>query len=452
MRKLRILLVIIMLDLATASVYANWGSTAGGSVATGSFYSFGTAQVEMQREDLHIRLYRDRAKVEIDYLFHNTGPSIDVRAGFPSLGVQLEDVKHQEIENYSISADDKPVTFTVESGDPVPFKNLYNVKFREMGELDEYPPDKRPELLEWLVSVVHFDAGQTRRIHIRYDSLYAYCSGGYSDDGDTCDDRFAYVLSTASVWKGLIASGKITIDAVTIPAEQIILSPAGRFHRNGSSFVWQFRNLKPTDADDILVNLNNHSSTIAEYVERTDSSPYKINYFTLENGKYFYLNRNFIPKGESASPDYSASHLGDGDSETEWRTVHAPGIGDALTLDITSQAHIDQVGIIPGCGTNEQARFSHARIREVELTVNGRSTRKAILPDEFTYPWSDSDQAYEWIDLPSYSGNANTIRLIVRSVYPGSTDQVTCIGKVMLRQWLKSKPSIKSGVDGHELP
>jgi len=316
----------------------------------------------------------------------------------------------------------------------------------------EHEANENNMLLDWLASTVHFDAGQTRRIHIRYDSLYAYCSGGYSDDGDTCDDRFAYVLSTASVWKGPIASGKITIDAVTIPAEQIILSPAGRFHRNGSSFVWQFRNLKPTDADDILVNLNNHSSTIAEYVERTDSSPYKINYFTLENGKYFYLSRNFIPKGESASPDYSASHLGDGDSETEWRTVHAPGIGDALTLDITSQAHIDQVGIIPGCGTNEQARFSHARIREVELTVNGRSTRKAILPDEFTYPWSDSDQAYEWIDLPSYSGNANTIRLIARSVYPGSADQITCIGKVMLRQWLKSKPSIKSGVDGHELP
>jgi hypothetical protein len=98
-----------------------------------------------------------------------------------------------------------------------------------MGELDEYPPDKRPELLEWLVSVVHFDAGQTRRIHIRYDSLYAYCSGGYSDDGDTCDDRFAYVLSTASVWKGPIASGKITIDAVTVPAEQIIFPRRGAF-------------------------------------------------------------------------------------------------------------------------------------------------------------------------------------------------------------------------------
>jgi hypothetical protein len=87
----------LLLTAASAPLLANWGSTAGGSVATGSFHAFGTAQVEMQREDLRIRLYRDRAKVEVDYILRNTGPAIDVRAGFPSLGVQLEDAPHQEI-------------------------------------------------------------------------------------------------------------------------------------------------------------------------------------------------------------------------------------------------------------------------------------------------------------------------------------------------------------------
>lgn len=68
----------------TTPVHTNWGSTAGGSVATGSFRAFGTDQVEMQREDLRIHLFRDRARVEIDYVLHNTGPAVDVRAGFPS--------------------------------------------------------------------------------------------------------------------------------------------------------------------------------------------------------------------------------------------------------------------------------------------------------------------------------------------------------------------------------
>lgn len=231
-----------------------------------------------------------------------------------------------EIESYSISADGSNVEYQIEKGNPKPLKALFDAKFMDLIDMtdQEHDADEANMLLQWFASTVHFDSGQTRRIHIRYDSLYAYCSGGYSDDSDDCDDRFAYVLSTAAAWKGPIASGSVTIDAVTVPAARLILLPAGRFGRQGSSFVWQFRHLKPAPADDILINLNNHSSTIAEYVERTDSNPSKINYYTLEEEKYFYLNRNFVSRGDSASPVYSASQLSNGDSETEWRTSHSP--------------------------------------------------------------------------------------------------------------------------------
>ena len=451
MRVPRFLLTLFLFGASVPS-HANWGSTAGGSVATGSFHAFGTAQIEMQREDLRIRLFRDRAKVEIDYVLHNTGPAVDVRAGFPSLGVQLEDVPHEEIEHYFLNADGQPVGSSTESGDPAPFKRLFDAKFRQMGELDEYPPEKRPELLEWLVSTVHFDAGQSRHIHISYDSLYAYCGGGYSDDGDDCDDRFAYVLSTAAAWRGPIAEGYVSIEAVTVPAERLIVSPRGRFHCKGSTCTWEFKNLKPAPSDDILLNLNNHSSTIAEYVEGTGGGEPEINYYTLEAGRYFYMNRRFVPDGESASTEYSASQLRLENSGQEWRTAHTPGIGDVLTLGIAPSTHVDQVGIIPGCGSKEREWFSHARVKEVELTVNDKYKSSTILPDEFTFPWPESHKAYEWIDLPPHPGDAQTIRLVISSIYPGSTDQVTCIGKVMLRQWLKSRPTVKSGVDGHQLP
>jgi hypothetical protein len=451
MRRLRYCFALL-LTVASAPLHANWGSTAGGSVATGSFHAFGTAQIEMQREDLHIRLFRDRAKVEIDYVFHNTGPAVDVRAGFPSLGVQLEDVKHREIENYTITADDQPVSFRTESGDPAPFKHLYDAKFREMGELDDYPPEKRPELLEWFASSVHFEAGQSRRVHIRYDSLYAYCGGGYSDDGDDCDDRFAYVLSTAAAWKGPIGSGSITIEPVTVSASRLILSPAGRFLRKGSEFVWSFRNLKPTRADDIVVNLNNHFSTIAVYGESPDPDAQNLSFYTAEGGKYFYLHSHFVPHGDAASPEYSASQVVSSIPDTAWHTPHTPGIGDALSLEITKPDHIDQVGIIPGCGSKEQDWFGSARIKAIEVVVNNKYTRRALLPDEFTFPWPESHKAYEWIDLPPYPGRPESIRLVIRSVYPGTADQVTCIGKVVLRQWLKTRPAVKSGIDGHELP
>ena len=50
----------------------------------------------MCRENLHIRLFRDRAKVEVSYILHNTGPVIDVRAAFPSLGVQTPNEARHE--------------------------------------------------------------------------------------------------------------------------------------------------------------------------------------------------------------------------------------------------------------------------------------------------------------------------------------------------------------------
>lgn len=436
----------------SATALANWGSTAGGSVATGSFHAFGTGQVEMRQENLHIRLFRDRAKVEIDYVLHNTGNALDVRAGFPSLGVQLEDTKHAEIEHFSLSVDGQATSYSRESGDPARFKHLYDAKFREMGELDEYPPEKRPELLEWLVSTVHFGTDESKHIHIQYDSLYAYCGGGYSDDSDDCDDRFVYVLSTAAAWKGPITEGHVTIEAVTVPAKRLLITPAGRFHRAGNTFTWKFSKLKPTSSDDILVSLNNHSSTIAEYLDGPGGRESEINYYVLEADRYFYMSRKFVPHGEASSPDYPASGLRDLNSSRGWHTVHAPGVGDTLTLDVNQPGHVDQVGIIPGCGTTEEDWNRHARIKEVDVTVNDQYSRRASLPDEFTFPWPESHKAYEWIDLPSYLGEAKTIRVVIRSTYPGSTDQITCVGKVMLRQWLTSRPSVKSGIDGHELP
>jgi hypothetical protein len=154
----------------------------------------------------------------------------------------------------------------------------------------------------------------------------------------------------------------------------------------------------------------------------------------------------------SRSNDFSANQVSSQDPDTGWHTPHAPGIGDALLLEISRPAHIDQVGVIAGCGANETEWLNHARLKDIEVTVNGAYASKSVLPDEFTFPWPESYKAYEWINLPPYPGNAKTIRLIVRSVYSGSSDQVTCIGKVMLRQWLDSRPSAKSGVDGHELP
>jgi hypothetical protein len=147
-------------------LYANWGGEAGGSVATGTFQPIGTGQVEMLKENLEIRLYRDRAKVEVDYVLHNTGGAIDVKAGFPSLGVKIEDEPHREVEDYAIAADGKSVAFTREKGDPAPLRSFYDKAYLDNVTNGEDASDIL--LFEWLVSTVHFERGETKRIHIQY--------------------------------------------------------------------------------------------------------------------------------------------------------------------------------------------------------------------------------------------------------------------------------------------
>ena len=446
---------ILVIGVGVAPLRANWGSAAGGSVASGNFRSFGTSQVEMLSEDLVIRLYRDRAKVEIDYILRNTGGPVEVRAGFPSLGVVSPNEKRREIEDYSISANGGAVSYTIEKGDPAPLKGMFEAKFLDM--VDTTDQDESPEgsnmLLEWFTSSMHFDAGEKKHVHISYESVYAYCEGGYSDDADACDDRFAYVLSTAAGWRGPIPEGRVTIEAVTVDPAKLLISPADRFRRKGGKFVWEFRNLKPSQSDDIVVNLNDHYSTVAKYGEAdSEGGAQQISYYTAEAGMYSYLSRDFVPHADSSASDYSVENLVSSDHETEWRTVHSPGIGDTLTIAIGKPAHFSQVGVIPGCGANKQEWFSHARIKKIEVSVNGKYSAEAVLPNEYNSFFPESHKAYEWVDLPPYLGSATVIRLTIRSVYPGSSNEVTCIKAVMLRQWLESKPPVKSEIDGHELP
>jgi hypothetical protein len=361
------MLVVLAFGLLTARpLRGNWGGEAGGSVATGTFKAQGTDQVEMLKENLIIRLYRDRAKVEVDYLLHNVGRAIEVKAGFPSLGLDIEGEKHREIENYTIIVGGQGVAYAREKGDPAPFKSVY---WKELMEVLPAPPGEdgaASMLLEWLVSTVHFGRGESKRIHISYESLYAHSEGGYSDDATYNDDRFHYLLSTGAAWKGPIREGSVTIQAVTVDGGKLIVLPGGRFQKTADGLVWEFHNLKPSIQDNIEINLDDHLSSIFDYTnESTDEGAGRS--YVAEGGKYYFDSHNYVPHAAIGQQGYPAANVRDYDSKTEWRTAHSPGLGETLALEIKPAAHIDQIGIIPGCGSDKAEWYSHSRIRELEV-------------------------------------------------------------------------------------
>ncbi len=423
-------LVAAVLLAAVLPLCANWGGDNGGSVGTGAFRPFGTSKVEMQTEDLTVQLYRDHARVRVEYALKNTGDAVDVKAGFPCLAEKLEGMKdYLEVEDYQLKVNGQVVPYKTEQGVLGNWKTLFN----------ENPenPDCAACGLFWLASTVHFGAAETKQVVIEYESQYQYYEGGASGDLHHESDIFRYLLSTASAWSGPIQKGKVTIKSGTVDAGSVGIKPVNRFRKTDAGQVWEFSNLKPTLADNIEVSLNNEFSTILNWgSEQPESS-----WYSLEGNKYYFDFRGYSAKASSQKDGYPAANLSDSLNSTAWVAGKEGGIGESVTLTLEKPTHVDQIAIIPGYAKSKQLYFANNRIEQVEVSVNGGVPRLATLPDEYISFSPSSWKAYQLIDLGPYSGDAKTIALTVRKVYPGTRYNDTCISEVLLRKRLAKKPT-----------
>ncbi|MGO9437199.1 MAG: NADase-type glycan-binding domain-containing protein [Terracidiphilus sp.] len=429
---------------------ANWGGSAGGSVGTGSFKPFGTAQVEMQREELNILLYHDHAKVQVHYVLKNTGDAVDVKAGFPCLGatpseqepgVKTLESNYLEIEDYRLTVNGHAVSYRTERGELGNWKTLFASGYLDgvegAGGADNSAcQDCR---IWWLTSRVHFDEDETKQITIEYESNYEYIDGGFSDDSDYESDTFRYLLSTASAWKGPIQQGRVTIKAATVNLDSILIKPEGRFKRVADSYVWEFSGLNPTMADNIEVSLNNKFSTVFNYEHATDADK---SWYSFEGDKYYFDFHGYTARASSEKPGYPVANIADTADDTAWVAGKNGGIGESFTLTLVQPTHVDQIGIVPGFAKSRQLYFANNRIEQLDVSVNGGPPVMVMLPDEYISFGPDSQKGYHLIDLGTYTGLAKTLTLTVRKVYPGSRYNDTCISEILLRKRLAKKPTV----------
>ncbi len=437
---------IIALSAFELTLWANWGSDAGGSVATGSFKSMGTSQVELQEESLVIALYRDRAKVHVDYTFHNTGGAVEVKAGFPCLGLESKKKNYIEVEDYRLTSNGAPVPYEIETGNVKDWMRLFDSDFLAMAQYDEEEPEQEPGhcgacRIWWLTSTVRFEKEETKRIAIQYESLYQYSEGGASDDADYSSDVFRYLLSTAGAWKGPIQKGKVVLKAITVDSRSLAIRPAQRFRAKPDGLVWEFTNLQPTLADNIVVSLNNKFYTRFNY-SSSDEDQSNSSWYSFEGSKYFFDFHDYAATASSEKPGYPPAAVSDFERGTAWVAGSNGGIGESLTLTLKKAERLDQIGIIPGDAKSKELDFANNRIRELDVIVNGRHTATATLPDEYISFWPFSKKAYELIDLGNSAGEVKTITLVVRRIYPGSKYNDTCISEVLLRKRLQAKPEV----------
>ncbi|HLJ50489.1 MAG TPA: DUF4424 family protein [Bryobacteraceae bacterium] len=434
------LLPLALLLVVATPLLGNWGSDAGGSVASGTFRAYGTSQIEMQSENLTIVLYRDRAKVTVEYVMKNTADAVDVKAGFPCIGVGAPEITCTEIEDYQFTADGKTIPFQTEKGDVKNWRTLFSKEFLEMAATG----DDRPCgvcRLSWLTSTVHFDKAASHNIRIQYESVYENSSGGPSDDDYYNNDYFRYLLSTAAAWKGPIQRGKITIQGATVDLKSVTLKPANHFKETPAGLVWEFTNLSPTLADNIEISMNDKFNTVGVYDVENDGA--QNSWYSFEGDRYYFDFHGYIAKASSERKGYPVQNIADLNKATAWVADKSGGTDESITLTLAKPAHVDQLGIIPGYTKSKAIYFANNRIKDLEVSVNGGQPVPVSLPDEYISFAPGSKKAYQLIDLGGYTGPAKTITLKVKQVYPGSKYNDTCISELLLRTRLKTKPNVR---------
>jgi hypothetical protein len=216
MARLWALLALLLLATAPRPVRADDGAVLGRGGA-----------IAPMKEHPSIRMVSERVVVDLTveepdvvdclFRFRNEGPATTVRMGFPesSDGTSVDPRHPHGFIRFESWVDGAPVPTRVEG-----LKGSGNSWER------------------WRTKSVHFAAGQTRLVRVRYSSY-----GGRVSDGSR---SFSYRLDTGASWKGSIGRAEVVVrlGGLTKGYRLDAVHPAGA-RRKGDTLSWRWDNLEP---------------------------------------------------------------------------------------------------------------------------------------------------------------------------------------------------------------
>jgi hypothetical protein len=437
--------------LLTGSALANGGGYTTGVKFTGSVAPFqpeGAEQVQIVKENLDILLEAKSAAVSVRYEMKNAGTSAaKVRFGFPveayreetglgPPGARTKKLVEQQVlkycRNYSVTAGGKKVAAK------------FQTEPANEGKVPAFPGmEAFKGIGGWLVSEVKFPAGETTVVEIKFDSDYDKYDFGTDGSTERSADTFRYRLSTGGVWSGPIAEGTVRVRTSGVDASVVSLkAPANRFkpHADGG-WVWSFRDLEPTLADDITILASEATSYNKDYTEGRD----KVSEAYVQVGsKWFWHHRDFTVSASSALPGdkenaYDAAGVKNpSDYDENFRAwvegKEDDGIGESLSLTPREAAPIREILVRPGFGKSKELFQANNRPKTLRITLNGSHTFVADLADK------DVQQA---IPVKDFKAAVKSVKIEIASVYRGSQYRDTAISDVLLVRPLSKEPKFQ---------
>jgi Domain of unknown function (DUF4424) len=429
---------------ASIALFANGGAWQTGVPLTGNTAATDqkrSTNVTIEEENLTIDLHQEFAAVEVRYRMRNTGDQVEQDFFFPlerwaQTVTSDAIVPPTDLDNYKITVDGTGLKAT-----EVDAKGVEKPR----AVVDEAWGEFEPATRLWKKSRIPFSKNQTREVLIRYQSKYAGVESSVSDDFHATAAVFEYALSPAATWKGPIGKGKITVNLLhPRPEEVVIAKPADRFKKiNETQFQWEFRDLKPTLADDLKIVA--HPVLDVYQVRRDAPDPEQRDYqadYIIQGDRYFLQHTDYDATASSTlKPDgdrtFEVENIQPKFSDKTWAEgVEGDGIGENITLKVRRPLPLDTILIMPGYDSSENKTLwaKNNRVAELEVTLNDEHTFAAKIPDErFSkdYP----------IPVRDYAKPVNTVKLTIKGVHKG-TARDTCISSLTLRGKLSEKPKI----------
>jgi hypothetical protein len=268
-----------------------------------------------------------------------------------------------------------------------------------------------------------------------------------SEDFHATAAVFEYALSPAATWKGPIGKGKITVNMLhPRPEEVVIPKPADRFKKiSETQFQWEFKDLKPTLADDLKIVAHPAFDVYEVRRDAPDSEQrdYAADYF-FQGDHYFLQHSDYDATASSTlkpngDKTYEVTNIMAKFSDKAWvEGVEGDGIGETIALKVRRPLPLDTILIMPGYHSSDNKTLwaKNNRVSELEVTLNDEHTFTARIPDEKfekNYP----------IPVRDYAKPVNAVKVTIKGVHKGTAARDTCISSLMLRGRLIEKPKIK---------
>jgi hypothetical protein len=442
----RVWMLAVTFFVCSASLFGNGGAWQTGVPYTGNAAASDqkrSTNVTIEEEKLTIDLHQEFAAVEVRYRMRNTGDQVEQDFFFPlerwAETTTSDDVyPPTDIDGYKIAVDGTELKVAEVDAKGVEKPNP--VKDASWGEF-------QPATKVWKKSRIPFSKNQTREAVIKYRSKYAGVESSVSDDFHATDAVFEYALSPAATWKGPIGKGTITVNLLhPRPEEVVIAKPADRFKKiNETQFQWEFKDLKPTLADDLKVVAHPAFNLFQERRDIEAGEPkYQADY-VIQGDRYFLQHTNYDatasstlkPSGDRAY-EIDNVKLSAFTDKTWAEGVEGDGIGETITLKSRRPLPLDAILIMPGYDSKENKTLwaKNNRVAELEVTLNDEHTFTAKIPDErFSkdYP----------IPVRNYAKPVETVKLTIKAVHKGTAARDTCISSIQLRGKLTEKPKIR---------